>query len=89
MGSIPVGDSENYFSEYFYLRTLLHYLLLDHDLLEDNEKFSNPMIYKVKRLQKLCTGTFVENVKTNAHAIKKGLPALSPRQCFHVYIINK
>ena len=26
MGSTPVGGSENYFSEYFDLRTLLHYL---------------------------------------------------------------
>ena len=26
MGSTPVGDSENSFSEYFDLRTLLHYL---------------------------------------------------------------
>ena len=42
MGSTPVGGSENSFSEYFDLRTLLHYLKLE--LLTDNNNNNNNFI---------------------------------------------
>ena len=72
-----------------YHQCSVHIVILDYDWLKDNETFCRPMI-SCKAMTKILYGISEKRfLECEKNGFKKHLPALPPREFFHVGIISK